>query len=171
MEITPIIIRPGSPTAKIAGISGMNDSQVIESRKQFGFNRLVYKKGNRFFDAVKSLSKEPMVLLLLVTSGIYFFSGNAGDGFFLAPAIILVSAISLYQDFRSRNALEQLRNYTQAGRSVIRNSITVSIRAEEVVVGDSLVVEEGAAIMADATIIQSNGFSVKHSGKPSNDIF
>lgn len=163
METTPITVRPGYPTAKIAGISGLNDAQVIEARNQFGFNRLAFKKGNRFFDAVKSLSKEPMVLLLLATSGIYFISGNTGDGFFLASAIVLVSAISLYQDSRSRNALEQLKNYTQAGCSVIRNSKTVSISADEVVVGDSLVVEEGAAIMADATIVQSNDFSVNES--------
>ncbi|MGN8068872.1 cation-translocating P-type ATPase [Mucilaginibacter sp. 22184] len=160
METTPITLRPGFSTVKIAGL---NDAQVVEARKQFGFNRLLYKKGNRFFDAVKSLFKEPMVLLLLATSGIYFVSGNTGDGFFLASAIILVSAISLYQDSRSRNAMEQLRNYTQAGCKVIRNSKTVSIRAEELVVGDSLVVEEGAAIMADAAIVQSNDFSVNES--------
>ncbi|SDP96958.1 Ca2+-transporting ATPase [Mucilaginibacter sp. OK268] len=163
METPPITIRSGSLIAKMAAISGLNDAQVTEARKQFGINRMVYKKANRFFDALKSLSKEPMVLLLLATSAIYFVSGNAGDGFFLAAAIILVSAISLYQDSRSRNALEQLRNYTQASCRVIRNSKTVSIKAEELVVGDSLVVEEGVAIMADATIIQSNDFSVNES--------
>jgi Ca2+-transporting ATPase len=163
METTPITVRPGSPTAKIAGIIGLNDAQVIEARKQFGFNRLVYKKGNRFFYGVKTLYKKTMVLLLLATSGIYFVSGNTGDGIFLTFAIVLISAISLYQDSRSRNALEELRNYTQAGCSVIRNSKTVSISAEEVVVGDSLVVEEGTAIMADATIVQSNDFSVNES--------
>ncbi|WP_419701529.1 cation-translocating P-type ATPase [Mucilaginibacter sp. NFX135] len=141
----------------------MNDAQVIEARKQFGLNQLVHKKENRFFDAVKSLFKEPMVMLLLATSGIYFVTGNTGDGFFLAFAIILVSAISLYQDSRSRNAMEQLRHYTQTGCDVIRNSKTVRIRSEELVVGDSLVIEEGAAIMADAVIVQANDFSVNES--------
>ncbi|NHA03378.1 cation-translocating P-type ATPase [Mucilaginibacter sp. HC2] len=163
MVITPVTVPPGSPTAKTNAISGLTDAQVTEARKKFGFNELVYKNDNRFLDAVKSLSKEPMVLLLLATSGIYFVSGNTGDGFFLAAAIVLVSAISLYQDTRSRNALEQLRKYTQVGCSVIRNGQTVSIKAEELVVGDSLVVEEGAAIMADATIIQSNDFFVNES--------
>jgi Ca2+-transporting ATPase len=65
-------------------INGLTDQQVLEARKQFGFNRLDYKKNNGFFDAMKSLAKEPMVILLLVASSIYFISGNTGDGIFLA---------------------------------------------------------------------------------------
>lgn len=145
------------------GISGLTDAEVTEARKQFGDNKLNYKKENGFIDAVKSLAKEPMVALLFVTSAIYFISGKTGDGIFLASAIVLVSAISLYQDSRSRNALEKLKDYTQAGCKVIRNGETITIKSDELVIGDSLVVEEGSAVMADATIIQSNDFSVNES--------
>jgi hypothetical protein len=51
---------------------------------------------DRFYSPlVKSIAKEPMVILLLVASIIYFISGKTGDGIFLSSAIILVSAISL----------------------------------------------------------------------------
>ncbi|MGZ3871909.1 MAG: cation-translocating P-type ATPase [Mucilaginibacter sp.] len=142
---------------------GLNDGQVIAARNRFGWNRLAYKKENTFYSAIKSLSKEPMVLLLLVTAAIYFLSGRPADGFFLAAAIVLVATISLYQDSRSRNALEKLKSYTQAGCKVIRNGKHEIIKSDELVIGDSLVVEEGAAIMADAMIIQSNDFSVNES--------
>ncbi len=144
-------------------ITGLTDDQVIEARKKYGSNRLVYKKENGFIDAIKSLAKEPMVILLLVASVIYFISGKTGDAIFLASAIVLVSAISLYQDSRSRIALEKLKNFTQPNCKVIRNAEVLEIKSEELVVGDSLMVEEGTAIAADGSIIHSNDFSVNES--------
>ena len=144
-------------------INGLTDQQVLEARKQFGFNRLDYKKNNGFLDAMKSLAKEPMVILLLIASSIYFVSGDTGDGIFLASAIVLVSTISLYQDSRSRNALEKLKVFTQPNAKVIRNGKTSEIKSEELVVGDSLMIEEGTLVSADGKIIHSNDFSVNES--------
>ena len=165
-------------------ILGLSNVQVHASRAQHGRNTLDYQKKYGFWEAIKSLVKEPMVLLLLVTSSIYFISGKTGDGIFLASAIVLVSAISLYQDSRSRNALEKLKAFTQPKCKVIRDGITVEINSADVVVGDSLVVEEGTAIAADGTIVRSNDFSVnesiltgeslpvyKDSGKEDNCVF
>jgi Ca2+-transporting ATPase len=46
---------------------------------------------------------------------------------------------------------------------VIRNGQMKEIRSEELVIGDSLVTEEGTAIAADAVIVHSNDFSVNES--------
>jgi Ca2+-transporting ATPase len=144
-------------------INGLTDEQVLAAREKHGNNTLDYKKENGVLDAIKSLVKEPMIILLLVAATIYFISGDTGDGIFLASAIILVSVISLYQDSRSRNALEKLKNFTQPKCKVIRNGNVVEINSEELVVGDSLMVEEGASIAADGVIVHSNDFSVNES--------
>ena len=144
-------------------MQGLSNEQVLESGLRHGKNILVYKKGNPIFDAIKSLAKEPMVILLLVASCVYFISGNTGDGIFLASAIILVSAISLYQESRSRNALEKLKKFSQPVCKVIRNGVLQEIKSEDLVIGDSLMVEEGTSITADGRIIHSNDFSVNES--------
>jgi len=144
-------------------IEGLNEEQVINARKEFGANTLAYKKENGFIDAMRSLAKEPMVILLLAASTIYFISGKTGDGIFLASAIVLVATISLYQDSRSRNALEKLKNFTQPYCKVIRDGEVKEIRSDDLVIGDSLMVEEGTAIAADGTIVHSNDFSVNES--------
>ena len=144
-------------------INGLTDEQVIIARGKYGFNKLQYKKENDFLDALKSLVKEPMLILLLVASSIYFISGDTGDGIFMLSAILLVSAISLYQDSRSKNALEKLKSFTQPHCKVIRNGEVVEIKSEELVVGDSLMVEEGTSIAADGQIVHSNDFSVNES--------
>lgn len=144
-------------------IKGLTNEEVLLSRENFGTNSLNYKKENGFIDAVKSLAKEPMVVLLLVASIIYFISGQTGDGIFLASAIVLVATISLYQDSRSRNALEKLKNFTQPYCKVIRNGEVTDILSEELVIGDCLMIEEGTSIAADGSIIHSNDFSVNES--------
>jgi P-type Ca2+ transporter type 2C len=142
---------------------GLTTEQVIEARKKHGTNQLNYKKENSFFEAFISLLKEPMVLLLLVAACIYFISGDTGNGFFLSGAIVFTSGISLYQDSRSRNALEKLKTFTQPACKVIRNGAVEEIKTEELVVGDSLMVEEGASVAADGIIIHSNDFSLNES--------
>jgi len=144
-------------------IKGLTGEQVIDARKKYGYNQVKYKKENGFFDAIKSLAKEPMVILLLVASSIYFISGKTGDGIFLASAIVLVSTISLYQDSRSRNALEKLKEFSQPTCKVIRDGEVKKIKSEDLVVGDSMMVEEGTSISADASIVHSNDFSVNES--------
>ena len=150
------------------GIHGLSDKEVLHSRKTHGRNTLDYKKKNNFLDALKNIVKEPMVILLAVASGIYFISGNIGDGIFLAAAIVLVGSISLYQDSRSRKALEKLKDLTQPNSRVIRNGVVVEIHSDELVMGDSLMVEEGNIIPADGTIVHSNDFS-HHQVRHKND--
>ncbi|MBK7570380.1 MAG: cation-translocating P-type ATPase [Bacteroidetes bacterium] len=143
--------------------SGLTDAEVEASRQKYGRNRLEYKKENTFLDAIKSLAKEPMIALLFVAAFIYFISGKPGDAIFLSVAIVLVAAISLYQDSRSRNALEKLKTFIKPGCKVIRNGTVAEINSEELVLGDFLMVEEGTVISADGTIIHSNDFSVNES--------
>ena len=77
----------------------------------------------------------------------------------MAVAIILVSTISLYQESKSRNAIEELKKLSQPKSKVIRNGEIIEIPSEEIVVGDLIQTEEGTFVPADGFIIQSNDFS------------
>ena len=59
--------------------------------------------------------------------------------------------------------LEKLKNFTQPNCKVIRNGKVEEIKSEDLVVGDSLMVEEGTSIAADGIIVHSNDFSVNES--------
>lgn len=144
-------------------ILGLTDEQVEQAREKFGRNKLTYKKESGFANTVVHILKEPMTILLLVAASIYFISGEIGDGIFLGAAIIFITSISLYQDSRSKNALEKLKDLSQPSCKVIRKGKIREIKSEELVVGDHLMVEEGTFIPADGRIIRSNDFSVNES--------
>lgn len=145
------------------GILGLNSEEVTKARKKHGYNRFEYKNENSLLHSLLGAAKEPMVILLFVASSVYFISGDTGNGIFLSGAIVFSSCIAMYQNSRSKNALEKLKKLTQPKSKVIRNGDIVEIENEELVVGDSLMVEEGASINADCTIVHSNDFSVNES--------
>jgi Ca2+-transporting ATPase len=144
-------------------IKGLDEAQVFLAREKFGQNKLNYKKENRFLDVIKSIAIDPMIILLLVASFLYFISGETGNGFFLIVAIVFITSISLYQFSRSKNALEKLKDLSQPSCKVIRDGKIVEIKSEFIVIGDYLMVEEGTAIVADGIIVHSNDFSVSES--------
>jgi Ca2+-transporting ATPase len=144
-------------------IKGLTADQVLASRATHGSNILNYKRQNPVLLALQSIIAEPMVLLLLAAACIYFVSGQLSDGVFLALAIVLVAAISLYQDSRSRSALDKMKQFTKPVCKAIRDGMVVEIASENLVIGDALIVEEGTMIAADGVIIHSNDFSVNES--------
>ncbi|MGN6601334.1 MAG: cation-translocating P-type ATPase [Ginsengibacter sp.] len=144
-------------------INGLSDEQVALSRKKYGINELEHSSKSPFVAALLDTLKEPMLILLFAAGILYLVSGDKGDAIFMLSAIILVSAISLYQDSRSRKALNALKQLSQPLTKVIRNRTISSIPSKDVVVDDAMIVEEGSLVTADGQIIYSNDFSVNES--------
>jgi Ca2+-transporting ATPase len=144
-------------------LQGLSNEEVIQSRKENGTNSLEHQDKNHFIASLIEMFKEPMFLLLLLATSIYFITGEYSNGIFMLAAIVLVSAISLFQESKSRNAIEELKKLSQPKSKVIRNGDIIEIPSEEIVLGDLIQTEEGTFVPADGTIIQSNDFSVNES--------
>lgn len=144
-------------------LKGLSFDEVIDFRNKFGINTYNYKKKNRFLAFLKSIFGEPMVLLLLIASGIYFINKQYSDAIFLSVSILLIVAISLYQEKRSRNALAKLQEFTQPLCKVIREGQQQNIKTQDIVVGDLVMIEEGSLVPADGSIMSSNDFSANES--------
>lgn len=150
-------------TPSNATLQGLSNEEVTQSRKKNGTNSLEHQDKNHFIASLIEMFKEPMFLLLLLATSIYFITGEYSNGIFMLAAVILVSAISLYQESKSRNAIEELKKLSQPKSKVIRNGEIIEIPSEEIVIGDLIQTEEGTFIPADGIIIQSNDFSVNES--------
>ena len=143
--------------------TGLNDAEVSASRNKSGTNALPKTTNHAWLQSLKETVSEPMFILLVACTVIYFSLNELSEGFFMLGAIILVSAISFYQDSRSKQAIEALKAYTAATATVIRNNQIVEIPSEEIVLDDIIVVSEGELFPADGVIVQLNDFSVNES--------
>lgn len=144
-------------------LKGLSDEEVLTSRANFGKNSIIHEKKNVFLNSILEMVIEPMFLLLIVATTIYFITGDYGNGIFMMAAIVLISTISLYQESKSRSAIQALKKLSQPNSKVIRNGEIVEISSEEIVIGDLIQTEEGTFIPADGVIIQSNDFAVNES--------
>ena len=142
---------------------GLTNAEVLESRHKYGTNALHKTSNKAWLESLKETVTEPMFILLVACTVIYFSLSQYSEGFFMLGAIILVSGISFYQDSRSKKALEALKAYTEASANVIRNNQVLSIPSEEIVMGDFIVVSEGELMPADGLLVQINDFSVNES--------
>ena len=57
-------------------IKGLSTAEVTASRSKHGSNTIDYKKENILLNAIVNFVQDPMVILLLVASVIYFISGK-----------------------------------------------------------------------------------------------
>ncbi|MGL6269540.1 MAG: cation-transporting P-type ATPase, partial [Chitinophagaceae bacterium] len=64
------------------GLEGLSDEAVKLSRQAHGHNIAIYKKENTVLKSLKDIVAEPMFLLLLATSAIYFILGEIPEAIF-----------------------------------------------------------------------------------------
>ncbi|MFD2554607.1 cation-translocating P-type ATPase [Sphingobacterium tabacisoli] len=144
-------------------LKGLDQDELVQSRKRFGYNQMDNMHKSTGLEMFLDILKEPMLILLFAISIIYLIVGDYGEASFMLVAIVFVSAISFYQDNRSKKALEELEKLNEPLSTVIRDGLVIQIPTHEVAVGDLCLTEEGKIINADGRIVHSNDFSVNES--------
>lgn len=146
-------------TEKRAALAGLTSDEVIHQRELNGWNKSI-KKQNLFIQNVLSVITEPMFILLLVACSVYFILNEFTEAFTMLAALLFVSGIDVFQNFRSQKAVKALSRITESKTKVVRAGEEIEIPLEEVVAKDLIICEEGTIIAADAEIISSNDFAV-----------
>jgi Ca2+-transporting ATPase len=144
------------------GISGLSNIEVQSRKLAQGVP--IGKRGlPGWIQLVLKLLKEPMILMLLLASTFYLSRGEWQDALFLSISVIMVASISLFQDSRSRKAIDTLKVATALKCKVIRDGVTIEVFTKELVTDDALIIEEGDLIQADGIILNAHDFLVNES--------
>ena len=142
---------------------GLTGDQVLASRARHGVNAIESGSDRLFIHVLKEVVLEPMFILLLAACMLYFIAGEAREGFIMVISVLIVSGISFFQEYRSRNAVMALKKLSDSRAKVIRNGAQLLVPTEDVVVGDVLLIEEGEVPAADGLIRQANDLSLNES--------
>jgi len=122
-------------------LKGLSDSEIIQSRDLNGNNSISTRDDHVFKHQLKQIVVEPMFILLIVACVVYFFVGDYIDGVIMVISLFIVAGISLYQGYRSENAIQALRKLSTPKSRVIRNGVTLQIPVQDLVVNDILLLE------------------------------
>ncbi|MGY6520774.1 MAG: cation-translocating P-type ATPase [Mongoliitalea sp.] len=142
---------------------GLREQQAVANRKTFGRNELEEKSLHPIWKILLEIVKEPLFIILLAASAIYFLLGEFTEGMIMVVAIGLISGISIFQENKSRKAVNALKRLSSPKAKVYRDGNLITIPSEEIVINDLILVEDGDLIPADATIIEAHDFAVNES--------
>lgn len=142
---------------------GLTDEEVIANRNAFGSNESDKKGKNPIWEVLRDVIFEPLFIILVFAATIYFALGESTEGIIMLVALGLVSGISLFQENKSRNAVNELKRLSSPQAKVYRNGKVISLPTEEIVIKDLILVEDGNLIPVDARIVEAHDFSVNES--------
>jgi Ca2+-transporting ATPase len=139
---------------EIVNLQGLSEHAAAEKLRTEGFNELPSEKHRSWVAIIAKVLNEPMLLLLIACSVIYFLLGDPREAFILLTSALLVIGITFYQERRSERAIEALRDLSSPRALVIRDGERKRIPGREVVRGDLIVISEGDRVPADAAVIR-----------------
>ena len=142
-------------------MDGLNDKEVIESRKKYGNNGLVEMKESGFLKLMLESLGDPIIKILLIALGIkVVFLIKSFDWYEtvgIVIAIFLASFISTVSEYGSEKAFKKMQEESSKIKSkVIRNKKIVEIPIDDIVVNDIVIITSGDKIPADGVLIDGN---------------
>lgn len=148
---------------------GLSETEVKLRQKHDGLNKLNEKRGDPWYKILWENIADPMTLVLAIAAIIslvlailnWDVDGPEGlaDVFIIFGVVLINAIIGTIQEMKAEKALEALKKMSAPTATVRREGKLLEIPAEELVVGDIVILEEGRTVPADLRLIKS--FSLK----------
>ena len=138
---------------------GLAEEEAAARLAKNGPNKLKEAKKDSLFVKFLGELKDPMTIVLIiaavVSAATALYAGESLTDAAIILVVVLVNAcLGVYQESKAEAAIEALQQVAAATAKVIRGGHQKTIRADEVVRGDLLVLEAGDAVPADARIVE-----------------
>ena len=142
---------------------GLTAEEVLERQKKYGLNKLDEKKPTPLIVLFFSQFIDVMLGLLLVAAVASYAIGDIIDSCVIILAVLLNVVMGFIQEYRSRKAMDSLKNLMVKHAIVRRDGEIEEINGEELTVGDVVILEEGIKVPADLKLIEVNDLSCDES--------
>lgn len=142
---------------------GLTTEEAKTLQEKFGKNELTKQKKENFFLKILEILSEPMFLLLIAASIIYFILGEPRDGLIMLVFVCGVISIDVFQQFKTDKTLKALKELSAPTVRVIRDGVEANINSADLVPGDIMLINEGVKISADGLILKCNDLCVDES--------
>ena len=143
--------------------AGLTAAQARSFLARDGANELPQPRRRNVARIFLEVMREPMLLLLAAAAVLYMLLGDLAEALVLCGSVVVVIALTLYQENKSERALQALRDLASPRAAVIRDGALTRIAARELVVGDVVMVTEGDRVPADARVTSNHDLLVDES--------
>jgi len=148
---------------------GLNEKQVEDKQNKFGLNKLEEKKKESIIIKFVKQFNDFMIIILIITSIISAVvaklegSNDYFDSIIIIAIVVFNAIMGLVQEAKAEKSLEALKKMTAPTCKVKRDGKICTIKSEQIVPGDIVLLEAGNYVPADCRLISSSNLKIEES--------
>ena len=145
---------------------GLMSSEAEKRLSADGKNKLKEPEKDSLFKKLMQQFADPMIIILIVAAAISgvtsFYSGESFADVIIILFVVVINAIlGVYQESKAEKAIEALQEMASATSKVYRDGKITTVKSEDLVKGDIVILEAGDAVPADGRIIQCASMKIE----------
>ena len=148
---------------------GLNEKQVEDKQNKFGLNKLEEKKKESIVIKFIKQFNDFMIIILIIASIISAVvarlegSNDYFDSIIIIAIVVFNAIMGLVQEAKAEKSLEALKKMTAPTCRVKRNGKISTIKSEQIVPGDIVLLEARNYVPADCRLISSSNLKIEES--------
>lgn len=149
--------------------SGLSERQAEERKRKYGANKLDEQKKKPIILKFLEQFKDFMIIILLIASVISAIvakvegSNDYFDSIIIIAIVVFNAIMGLVQEAKAEKSLEALKKMSAPTCKVKRGGRIITIKGEDVVPGDIVLLEAGNYVPADCRLIASSNLKIEES--------
>lgn len=138
---------------------GLSAAEVARRRQRYGPNLLEETARQPFYRLFLHQFRDLLIGVLFVAAALAYYLGDLRGASILLAIILINAAIGLFQEYKAERLLERLRTLIQTRATAIRDGDRTEVEEKDLVPGDIVFLEAGAAVPADIRLIETHEFA------------
>lgn len=134
---------------------GLTSFEAARRLDRYGPNELQETKRKSIWMMFLDQFRDFMILVLIAAAVIAGFIGDPSDTVAIVIIVMLNAIIGFLQEYRAQKAMEALRKMAGSTATVLRDGVPATVRADEIVPGDIVILETGNIVPADLRLTEA----------------
>lgn len=143
--------------------NGLGRREAVERKAKYGANRLKDQEKKSVGQMILEQLNDPLILILVVAMAISLLLHEIGDAIIIVTVVVLNATVGIIQEGKASKAVEALKKISSPQAVVLRDGKRAKIPAEDLVLGDIVLLEAGNMIPADLRLLDTQGVFVEES--------
>ncbi|MGO3732107.1 MAG: cation-translocating P-type ATPase [Vagococcus sp.] len=141
--------------------NGLSSKEVEKRIREYGHNQLDEGKKKSWLSKFSDQFKDFMIVILLVAALVSFMMGDKVEAIMIVVVVLIMAVFGVIQEAKAEEAIEALKDMSTPNANVRRDNTTKTIKSNELVPGDIVLLEAGDVVPADLRLIEAASLKIE----------
>ena len=146
-----------------ADSGGLTEREATERLERFGRNTIPTQAARPWWRILFGQFMSPLIAILLIAGVVTSLQRHWLDVGAIIAVVLIAVALGYWQERKAEREVRALHSLSITNARVLRDGAVRTVSAQEVVVGDIVMLESGEKVPADLRLLDVNAFEVDES--------